>query len=189
MAELNKKLDLDIDDILESPKLRLNLSPAELDNQLLDLYKWVADGPSGDVLRIIGGGQDVAFQDLYIKRQARKERQKDPNRQNMLSFAALDALDDIDNELASPSDRINQALKRNLLPKRNLPRSDNGIPRTKSTSLKAQDKSKMSMSISTSPNMQTRHNQRTLPMPAFAVTTTSQFCPKRNPTSSFSLLI
>ena len=47
MTELNKKLDLDIDDILESPKLRLNLSPAELDNQLLDLYKWVADGPRG----------------------------------------------------------------------------------------------------------------------------------------------
>ena len=190
MTELNKKLDLDIDSILESPKLRLNLSPAELDKQLLDLYKWVADGPSGDVLRIIGGGQDVAFQDLYIKRQARKQRLKNPNRQNNLSFGAFDV--DVETESRTPSEGINQALKRNLSPKRNILKTDAGFPQTTkagqdSTLPKPQDKSKMSMCISTSSTTQKRFGQ-TLPMPAIAITT-SQFCPKRNPISSLSLLI
>ena len=72
--ELDKRLDLDIDFILQSPKLRLQLSPAELDKKLLELYKNVADGPRGDVLRIIGGGNDVALQDLYVKRKSRQSR-------------------------------------------------------------------------------------------------------------------
>jgi len=70
--ELDKRLDLDIDFILQSPKLQLELSPAELDKKLLELYKNVADGPRGDVLRIIGGGNDVALQDFYVKRKRRQ---------------------------------------------------------------------------------------------------------------------
>ena len=65
--ELDKRLDLDLDVMLQSPKLRLQLSPAELDKKLLELYINVSDGPSGDVLRVIGGGNDVALQDLYVK--------------------------------------------------------------------------------------------------------------------------
>ena len=72
--ELDKRLDLDIDFILQSPKLRLQLSPAELDKKLLELYKNAADGPRGDVLRIIGGGNDVALQDFYVKRKSLQSR-------------------------------------------------------------------------------------------------------------------
>ena len=72
--ELDKRLDFDIDVILQSPKLRLQLSPAELDKKLLELYKNVADGPRGDVLRIIGGGNDVALQDFYVKRKSLQSR-------------------------------------------------------------------------------------------------------------------
>jgi hypothetical protein len=74
LLELDKRLDLDIDDILESPKLRMKISPAELDKSLLELYETLSEGPSGDVLRVIGGGGSVGMQNLYMKRQASKER-------------------------------------------------------------------------------------------------------------------
>lgn len=70
--ELEKKLDLDLDKVLASPKLRLKLSAAELDKQLLELYNKVSQSPSGDVLRVVGGGTDVGKQNLYLKQQARK---------------------------------------------------------------------------------------------------------------------
>lgn len=104
--ELDKRLDLDIDFILQSPKLRLQLSPAELDKQLLELYKNVADGPSGDVLRIVGGGNDVALQDLYIKT---KNRSK--NRQSPLGPATSE--DTIEKERTT-SQWVNSVLKKNL---------------------------------------------------------------------------
>ena len=50
VKELDKKLDPDIDKILESPTLHLKLSPAELDKSLLDLYARLSESPSGDVL-------------------------------------------------------------------------------------------------------------------------------------------
>ena len=72
--ELEKKLDLDLDTVLASPKLRLKLSAAELDKQLLELYNKVSQSPSGDVLRVVGGGTDVGKQNLYVKQQARRGR-------------------------------------------------------------------------------------------------------------------
>jgi hypothetical protein len=55
------------------PKLRLKLSPAELDESLLELYDKISEIPSGDVLRLISGGGGIALQNLYMIRQAQKE--------------------------------------------------------------------------------------------------------------------
>lgn len=73
VSELDKKLDWEIGEILESPKLRLNLSPAEVDKSLLDLYTRAAEGTGGDILRTIGGGGPVALQHLYMRRQTMRE--------------------------------------------------------------------------------------------------------------------
>ena len=70
--ELDKRLDLDLDELMSSPKLRVKLSPAKLDKLLLELYDSVADGPSGDVFRVIGGGLNVGKQNLYLKQQQSK---------------------------------------------------------------------------------------------------------------------
>ena len=78
--ELDKKLDLDLDTVLASPKLRLKLSAAELDKQLLELYNKVSQSPSGDVLRVVGGGSDVGKQNLYVKQQARKRKRNYPTK-------------------------------------------------------------------------------------------------------------
>eukprot|EP00566_Odontella_aurita_P001677 CAMPEP_0113546674 /NCGR_PEP_ID=MMETSP0015_2-20120614/11934_1 /TAXON_ID=2838 /ORGANISM="Odontella" /LENGTH=897 /DNA_ID=CAMNT_0000447149 /DNA_START=463 /DNA_END=3153 /DNA_ORIENTATION=- /assembly_acc=CAM_ASM_000160 len=76
LKELDKRLDLDLDEVLQSPKLRLKLSPAELDKQLLEFYDSVTKGPRGDILRVIGGGNDVAMQDFYLKRQTMRENRE-----------------------------------------------------------------------------------------------------------------
>lgn len=74
IAELDKRLDLDIDELLDSPKLRLKLSPAELDKSLLELYDGISRSPSGDIFRLIGGGGSVGMQNLYMRRRAEKDR-------------------------------------------------------------------------------------------------------------------
>lgn len=74
LAELDKRLDLDVDELLASPKLRLQLSPAELDKQLLDLYKAVSENPGADLLRTVMGGANVGRQSLYLKQQAQKAK-------------------------------------------------------------------------------------------------------------------
>ena len=76
LSELDKRLDLDIEEILASPKLRVKLSPAELDQSLLELYDKLSESPSGDLLRLIGGGGSIAMQNLYMRRKAQKELQR-----------------------------------------------------------------------------------------------------------------
>jgi len=113
--ELDKRLDLDIDRILESPKLRLQLSPAELDKQLLEFYKSLVDGPSGDVLRIIGGGQEVAFQILYTRNKSLRERSKNPQSFGKVSFGPFEALgEEFNEEERTASQWVNYVLRRNL---------------------------------------------------------------------------
>jgi len=73
-AELDKRLDLDLDELLTSPKLRLKLSPAELDKALLEFYDRASEGAGGDLLRVIGGGGEVGLQNLYMRRRAERER-------------------------------------------------------------------------------------------------------------------
>jgi hypothetical protein len=115
VKELNKRLDLDIDRIIESPKLRLQLSPAELDQRLLELYKSVAEGPTGDVLRIIGGGQEVALQDFYIKSRATRKAAKDPQALEKLRFGPFQTRgDDTDDARRTASQWVNLVLRRNL---------------------------------------------------------------------------
>ena len=58
VSELDKRLEFDIDVMLESPKLRLKLSPAELDRQLLDLFNKASQGPGGDVVRVLEAGRE-----------------------------------------------------------------------------------------------------------------------------------
>jgi hypothetical protein len=120
IAELDKRLDLDIDEFLDSPKLRLKLSPAELDKSLLELYDAVSESPGGDVLRLIGGGGMVAMQNLYMRRHAERERWR--KIKEGVGFSALDLFpayvddDGTDNEVndGSPTQLIRQTLRRNL---------------------------------------------------------------------------
>jgi hypothetical protein len=109
VAELDKRLDLDIDDVLDTPKLRIKLSPAELDKQLLELYDTLSESPGGDVLRILGGGGQIGLQNLYLKRNAergrwRKLREKlngpggYKNQTIMMSLIPSFAVDDVTTE-------------------------------------------------------------------------------------------
>lgn len=114
--ELNKRLDLDINELLGSPKLRLKLSPAELDQSLLELYETLSESPGGDLLRLIGGGGAIGLQNFYMRRQAQKKllRQGRPPE----FFPSL--FDDAESEEKSttPSQRIRWALRQNV-PTRN----------------------------------------------------------------------
>jgi hypothetical protein len=189
ISELDKRFDLDIDNILDSPKLRLQLSPAELDKRLLELYKKVADGPSGDVLRIIGGGGgEVALQDLYIKRQAERQRAKNRTNKPNLSFGPFVALGEESGvEKRTASQWVNWALRRNL------PRNGVPIPRSSSKKESAQEptdgeKSKMSMSLSNTYVLGRRASSLSPGIPFSS--SRGHFCPPRKPAgSSFSLLI
>lgn len=163
--ELDKRLDLDIDFILQSPKLRLQLSPAELDKKLLELYKSVADGPRGDVLRIIGGGNDVALQDLYVKTKGRESR--------------LDPVSggDPEEKERTTSQWVNSVLKRNL------PKTEVGtVQRGDGTDRK--DKSdKMKMCLTSGPCRSFTH------VSSCQTAFTKRIYPGRSRVSSFSLLI
>jgi hypothetical protein len=121
VAELDKRLDLDIDAWLDSPKLRLKLSPAELDKSLLELYDTMSESPGGDILRLIGGGGMVAMQNLYMRRHAERERWR--KLKEGAAFSALDIfpsyVDDvveIDQGVydGTPTQLIRQTLRRNL---------------------------------------------------------------------------
>ena len=120
VSELDKRLDLDIDALLDSPKLRLKLSPAELDKSLLELYDTMSESPGGDILRLIGGGGMVAMQNLYIRRHAERERWRKLKEGS--AFSALDIFPsyvddvDIDDERydGTPTQLIRQSLRRNL---------------------------------------------------------------------------
>lgn len=121
LKELDKRLDLDLDEVMLSPKLRLKLSPAELDKQLLEFYDTITQGPRGDILRVIGGGNDVAMQDFYLKRLARRQSGKKdlkPVEDEIFSGATFGLpllLDDATaEEEPSPTKWIKQALRRNL---------------------------------------------------------------------------
>lgn len=115
LSELNKRLDLNLDEILESPKLRLKLSPAELDKSLLELYDKISESPSGDILRLISGGGSIGMigmQNLYMKRQADKR--------GATAEALPYFLDDVEIEENDkmPVQRVRLAMRRNLkLPK------------------------------------------------------------------------
>lgn len=111
VAELEKRLDFNIDEILSSPKLRVQLSPAELDKQVLDFYVDVAHGPYGDLFRVIGGGFSVGRQNLYLKQQARKLKRQQESVEFKNKFFGTSKKDS--GYFVAPSN-IRSALERNL---------------------------------------------------------------------------
>lgn len=164
--ELDKRLDLDIDAIFQSPKLRLQLSPAELDKRLLELYKNVADGPRGDVLRIIGGGNDVALQDLYVRRKK--------NRQSLLGPSIGDNAEEKDR---TTSQWVNSVLKRNL------PKTGGGPLRRGDDNDKDNKSDELKMCLTS------RHSRTFAHVSSCQTAFTRKFHPGRSRASSFSLLI
>ena len=120
ISELDKRLDVDVDTILESPKLRLQLSPAELDNRLLDFYNGIIKGSSGDYLRLISGGSMLGMQNLYMKQQAERQRRRErrSNYDVEPAFSAL-LLGDSEEDVSDEKDRsaaqwVKLALRHNL---------------------------------------------------------------------------
>lgn len=170
MNELDKRLDLDIDFTLQSPKLRLQLSPAELDKQLLELYKNVADGPSGDVLRIIGGGNDVALQDFYVKNKKRRPK----NRQ---SFLGPTIGEDIEEKERTTSQLVNSVLKRNL------PKIEDGVERRGDNADRKDKSDKMKMCLTG------RYDRPFSYVSSCQTAFTKRLSLGRSRVSSFSLLI
>lgn len=156
VTELDKRLDLNIDTMIDSPKLRLQLSPAELDKQLLDLYKIIAEGPRGDVLRVIGGGQEVAFQTLYIKRQAARDRVKNRGKARMTpSFGPFENFDDLSSSSDLTVSRwVQQALRRNL------PRNDTSTSSKTTMTATATMDAAAAPGTSTAPLPSQEQNQR-----------------------------
>jgi len=121
IEELDKRLDLDIEAILQSPKLRVQLSPAELDKRLLNFYNDVTGGPGGDVVRVISGGSvSVGRQHLYLKQKARKQRRRNELAHNRFSRSQFnEELNNTDENDRTPSQWVRTALNRNLPPKGN----------------------------------------------------------------------
>ncbi|CAB9521529.1 Digalactosyldiacylglycerol synthase 1, chloroplastic [Seminavis robusta] len=114
VKELNRRLDLNIDELLNSPKLELKLSPAELDQQCLELFESVSKGPSGDVLRIIGGGNDVALQHRYMKRQAIKQLKAANAMNSTVPFFVGGSVESTDENSRTASQWVRWAMRRNL---------------------------------------------------------------------------
>lgn len=149
-SELDKRLDLDLDTVLESPKLRLQLSPAELDKQLLDFYNDIIQGTSGDLLRVMTGGKNVGMQNLYMKMQAQRELRRkrkglayDESAFFMPPPPQEDADDDVttSEQERTPTESVSMALRRNLPLKRDVSLS------SKKTTPKNESTTKMSMSM------------------------------------------
>ena len=181
-SELEKRLDLDIEKILESPKLELQLSPAELDKRLLDLYKAITEGPGGDLLRVIGGGNDVAFQTLYIKRNEAKKRKQRAIGRRSIVFGPFDAVEK-DENAKTASQWVKRALRRNL-PRKSIPISSSSLEDAQGVSnhQSNQDKTKLKMSLP--PVAESWHTKK------IRSTTGNRFCPPRPAFSGkFTLLI
>ena len=145
--DLEKQLDLDIDEILESPKLRLKLSPAELDKSLLDFYDKMSASATGDVLRLIGGGGQIGLQNLYIRRQALKKR--DRSGRDVFPFDSIDLEDPSDSDEDVESDRTASQWIRWAI-RRNLPQSSTSDlrgPRPSNGRRKKNDSTRMSTSL------------------------------------------
>jgi Glycosyl transferases group 1 len=121
-TELDKRLDIDIDEILEKPKLRLQLSPAELDKTLLELYDNVSAGATGDALRVIGGGGQVAFQTMYMRQQAKKQQQRAGTWPDLIPFYLDEVLEDED-DIEGPAGVQTVAQRVRSTLRKNLPRS------------------------------------------------------------------
>ncbi|KAL7537180.1 hypothetical protein ACHAXR_007648 [Thalassiosira sp. AJA248-18] len=123
IAELDKRLDVDLDEFLSSPKLRVKLSPAKLDKLLLDLYDGVVQGPRGDVFRVVGGGANVGRQNLYIKQKQQQSKLAESHYEGKPPL--VNAAPISDSEASTPTIVVKRALKRNLPQKMATLKSEN----------------------------------------------------------------
>jgi hypothetical protein len=150
LTELDKRLGLDVDELLASPKLKLQLSPAELDRQLLDLYKTVTDNPSSDFLRTALGGSQVGRQAKYLKQQALKEKARARMENGQTKPAFPQFLDDAGDGDATKW--IKQTLRRNLQPTQNhstfQPQKKDGSKKTGETKRSSNKKDSPTMMVS-----------------------------------------
>lgn len=115
VGELDKRLDFDVDEIFESPTLRLELSPAQLDKTLLKLYEAISEGPSGDIFRVVGGGGPIGLQNSYVKRQSQKKRKQMGSVYSLPSFSDYKMEAEEKEPVPTLTQRIRLALRRNLL--------------------------------------------------------------------------
>lgn len=173
IAELDNRLDLDLDELLESPKLRVKLSPAKLDKLLLELYDSVTTGPSGDVFRVIGGGANVGRQHLYLKQQQSKL--------NKLEYDATMISDAVDG--STPTGLVQRALKRNF--------SQQSRNRTTTTALKSANDEPPSKRGQTETPKMSLNNGQMKSDPSWGVRLVQQgsFAPYRSPRPRYSPLI
>ncbi len=115
LAELDKRLDIDVDELLSSPKLKFQLSPAELDRQLLDLYNAIIDNPGSDIIRTVLGGANVGRQSYYLKQQALKAKRTAKLESSESKAAMPQFLEDVGiGENATATTWIKRTLRRNL---------------------------------------------------------------------------
>lgn len=115
ITELDKRLDVNLDELLSSPKLRVKLSPAKLDKLLLEFYDDVTAGPRGDVLRIIGGGATVGRQNLYVKQQQKLAAKSNHRGKQLTVDVEVGSSGDANTDLASsPTSLVKHALEHNL---------------------------------------------------------------------------
>lgn len=115
VSELDKRLDLDLDEIVSSPKLRLKLSPAELDAQLLDLYNSLSQGPGGEAIRSTFGGEYVKKQNLRTQKKQQNISPKILKNPKPVFAPDSDFLEDWANENAfAPEDWVKTTLRRNF---------------------------------------------------------------------------
>lgn len=123
LGELDKRLNLDVDELLGSPKLKIQLSPAELDRQLLDLYNTISENPGADIFRTVMGGANVGRQNLYIRQQMRNEAKGRARKESKGSrITAPQFLDDVGgSESRSATKWIKKALRKNMQPTKSVP--------------------------------------------------------------------
>lgn len=147
VTELSRRLDLDVDEFLSSPKLRLKLSPAELDKSLLELHDRISESPSGDLLRLIGGGGAIGLQNLYMRRQAQKKLRRKGGTLDIFPPFLDPLLDEteVEGNNSSARQRIRWAMRKNL-PKK---RSNTGDK----PSVAANSPTDLSMSLATGANV------------------------------------
>ena len=129
ITELDR-LDVDFDELMSSPKLRLQfqLSPAKLNKLLLELYYSVTNGPR------------VGKPNLYMKQQQSK----------LTKTQYHNDLEDLED--STPVSPVKKALRHNLLTKHQIDFEDDTlIPSTKaSTGIRNEEKTpKMSLMCST----------------------------------------
>ena len=190
--ELDKRLNLDVDELLASPKMKIRLSPAELDKQLLELHDLISESPSGDVLRVIGGGANVGRQNLYLKQQALKGHSnptKTSNVDNPVDSSILTTmgspqfLEDIGvGGDSTATNWVKRALRRNLLAK-NTSFSYSHESSTKSSSKTSISEKKKGPTMSlTFPQIRTNSSARHSIKPCYRpkVTVVGQFTAPSN---------